>query len=114
MLTTALITLIGEYLDKPHTLVGQLFQLLLLTIWHLYFWCNCWQVLVLLGDSSSWPNFTHEILPIKSFENHIIICNWSAKGPVILQQLVEANRHESRDIVILCTEAVELAAEFKE
>ncbi|WP_297049731.1 MULTISPECIES: NAD-binding protein [unclassified Thermosynechococcus] len=44
----------------------------------------------------------------------IIVCNWNAKAPLVLRQLIEANRHHPRDIVLLYAEPIKLDPEFQE
>ncbi|URR34741.1 NAD-binding protein [Thermosynechococcus sp. HN-54] len=108
-LSNALITLVGEYPDRPRTLPGQVLQLLLLLFGTFAFGA-------LIGKFSSYfvTQALAQTLPMKSFSNHIIVCNWNAKAPLVLRQLIEANRHHPRDIVLLCAEPIELDPEFQE
>ncbi|WP_297041116.1 hypothetical protein [Thermosynechococcus sp. OHK43] len=69
-LSNAIITLVGEYPDRPRTLLGQVVQLLLLLFGTFAFGA-------LIGKFSSYfvTQALAQTLAMKSFSNHIIICN---------------------------------------
>ncbi|MDG2989366.1 NAD-binding protein [Candidatus Synechococcus calcipolaris G9] len=101
-LENAIITLIGEYPDKPKTVPGQVFQLLLFIFGTFVFGA-------IVGKFSSF--FVTQALSqesrVKPFNDHIIICNWNEKAVAIIHQLLQANRSQPRDIVIISASEIE-------
>lgn len=109
VLENALITLMGEYPDKPHTIIGRVLQLCLLILGTIIFGA-------IIGQVSSF--FVTRALKQKTFmkqyQDHIIICNWNEKAPAIIQQLQEANKSQPRDIVILSASVIADRHEFED
>jgi voltage-gated potassium channel len=109
VLTNALITLMGEYPDKPKTFAGQISQLLLLILGTFAFGA-------IVGSISSF--FVTRAIALekvmKQFNDHIIICNWNEKAPFIVRQLLEGTQNNERDIVIISTEAIDNLRDFSE
>ncbi|WP_323294214.1 potassium channel family protein [Crocosphaera sp. XPORK-15E] len=98
----AIITLMGEYPEKPTTITGRVIQLFLLVFGTLAFG-------TIVGKISS-LFIAHALLQekvVKNFNDHIIICNWNNKAPTIIHQLLEANKHHQRDIVIISSSVIE-------
>jgi len=96
IITNVLITLVGEYPDKPKTILGQVFQLLLLLFGTFIFGA-------LVGKFSSFF-VTQALLQEKNmqvFNDHIIICNWNEKAPAVIHQLLQGNQKQPRDIVVI-------------
>jgi voltage-gated potassium channel len=108
-LENAIITLMGEYPDKPKTMTGRILQLLLLVFGTFAFGA-------IVGKISSFF-VTRALLQerlMKQFNDHIIICNWNEKAPAIVNQLLEANQSHPRDIVIISASVVEDRDDFEE
>ncbi len=106
--TNVLITLVGEYPDKPKTILGQIFQLLLLLFGTFTFGA-------LVGKFSSFF-VTQALLKEKKmqiFNNHIIVCNWNEKAPVVIQQLLQGDQKQPRDIVVISASEIPRKAEFE-
>ncbi|WOB43064.1 potassium transporter [Thermoleptolyngbya oregonensis NK1-22] len=108
-LTNAIITLMGEYPDKPRSFLGQILQLLLLIFGTFVFGA-------IVGKISSF--FVTRALSkekaMKTFKDHIILCNWNEKAPAIVHQLLEVGRNHRRDIVIISASIVEERADLEE
>lgn len=101
VLQSAVITLMGEYPDRPKTFTGQLAQLFLLVFGTFAFGA-------IIGSVSSFF-ITRAIgreKVMKSFNDHIIICNWNDKAPFIVRQLLEGNQNHPREIVIISAGAI--------
>jgi voltage-gated potassium channel len=108
-LENALISLMGEYPDKPKTTSGRVAQLLLLVFGTFTFGA-------IVGKVSS-VFVTHALVKekaLKQFSDHIIICNWNEKAPFILHQLLEGHRRHPRDIVIISASMVGDRSTFEE
>ncbi|MEN9253359.1 MAG: NAD-binding protein [Gloeomargarita sp. SZTDM-1c_bins_89] len=107
IVTNALITLLGEYPDKPRTLIGQVFQLLLLLFGTLVFGA-------IVGKFSSF--FVTQALwqekAMQTFCDHIIICNWNEKAPAVVHQLLEGTRRNPRDILVISASDIPQKADF--
>jgi|GEM_PF-1738729 len=108
VLENALITLMGEYPDKPHTFTGQILQLLLLVFGTFAFGA-------IVGKVAS--VFVTQALAqekwVKAFRDHIIICNWNEKAPAIVHQLLATNQKHPRDIVVISAAAIEAPLDFE-
>ncbi|AFY62047.1 TrkA family potassium uptake protein [Synechococcus sp. PCC 6312] len=108
LLENVIITLLGEYPDRPKTLTGQVLQLLLFIFGTFVFGA-------VIGRVSSF--FVMRSLQrktiMKQFQDHIIICNWNLKAVAILQQLIEANKQHQREIVIISTADVKLPEDLQ-
>ncbi|MEA5511277.1 NAD-binding protein [Crocosphaera sp. UHCC 0190] len=98
----AIITLMGEYPEKPTTITGRVIQLFLLVFGTLAFG-------TIVGKISSLfvAHALSQEKVVKNFNDHIIICNWNNKAPTIIHQLLEANKHHLRDIVIISASVIE-------
>jgi voltage-gated potassium channel len=101
VLEAAIITLMGEYPDKPTTIPGRIIQLILLVFGTFAFGA-------IVGKTSSFfiTRALSQETVMKSFKDHIIICNWNDKAPAVIRQLLEENnlkenKDEHRDIVII-------------
>lgn len=107
ILENALITLMGEYPDKPKTFAGQVAQLLLLIFGTIAFGA-------IIGSVSSF--FITRAIALetimKQFSDHIIICNWNEKAPFIVRQLLEGCQTTPRDIVIISASAIDNRGDF--
>lgn len=95
-LENALIALMGEYPDKPSTVIGRILQLFLLIFGTFIFGAIIGRVSSFFVTRALW-----EQASVKSFRNHIIVCNWNAKAIAIIHQLLEGNRGRTIDIVIV-------------
>ncbi|MEG3436366.1 NAD-binding protein [Pannus brasiliensis CCIBt3594] len=101
VLQSALISLMGEYPDRPNTFIGQVSQLILLGFGNL-------ALGAIIGSISSFL-ITRAIRRqkiMKPFNDHIIICNWNDKAPFIVRQLLEGNQNHPREIVIISAEEI--------
>ncbi|MBD2258530.1 NAD-binding protein [Pseudanabaena sp. FACHB-2040] len=109
VLEDAIITLMGEYPDKPETIAGRVIQLLLLVFGTLAFGA-------IVGRVSSFfvTRALHRKEAVKHFNDHIIICNWNEKAPAIVHQLLEANKGHPRDIVVISASEVEDRSDLEE
>lgn len=109
VLENSLIALLGEYPDEPKTITGRVIQLFLLIVGTLGFGA-------VIGTSSSFF-ITRALLqekPMTDFQDHIMICNWNEKAPAIIEQLLEANKQERRDIVIISASVIENVDKLKD
>ena len=98
----SIIALMGEYPDKPNTIAGRIIQLFLLVFGTFAFGA-------IVGKISSFF-VTRALLQeekMTNFEDHIIICNWNEKALAVVEQLLEANKSEPRDIVIISASVIE-------
>lgn len=105
----AIIALMGEYPDKPNTVSGRLIQLFLLVFGTFAFGA-------IVGKVSSFF-VTRALLKeekMTNFEDHIIICNWNEKAPAVVEQLLEADKRNPRDIVIISASVIEQVNELKD
>lgn len=107
-LENAVITLMGEYPDKPSTVAGRIVQLLLLIFGTFIFGA-------IVGKISSIfvTRALVQKIAMKSFRDHIILCNWNDKAPAIVRQLLEANQKEPRDIVVISASEVPNRDDFE-
>ncbi len=108
VLENALITLMGEYPDKPKTPMGRVLQLFLLIFGTFLFG-------TIIGKISS-LFVTHALAKerqMKTFYNHIIICNWNGKASRIIEQLLESDQKHPIDIVVVSASLVEDAKDFE-
>jgi voltage-gated potassium channel len=108
VLENAIITLMGEYPDKPHTITGRILQLLLLVFGTFAFGA-------IVGKISS-VFVTHALQQekfVKAFNDHIIICNWNDKASAVVHQLLDASQGNARDIVIISASVVEDRKNFE-
>jgi voltage-gated potassium channel len=101
VLENSIITLMGEYPDKPKTVTGRVLQLLLLVFGTCVFGA-------VIGKVSSW--FVTRALSqeekMKPFTDHFIVCNWNSKAIGIIHQLLEATKTQPADIVIVSASVV--------
>ncbi|APB35206.1 Ion transport 2 domain protein [Gloeomargarita lithophora Alchichica-D10] len=105
--TNILITLVGEYPDKPKTILGQIFQLLLLLFGTFIFGA-------IVGKFSSFF-VTQALLQeenMQVFNDHIIVCNWNEKAPTVIHQLLQGNQQHPRHIVVISASEIPQKAEF--
>lgn len=109
VLENAIITLMGEYPDKPHTITGRVLQLLLLVFGTFAFGAIVGKISSFFVTRALWQEKA-----VKHFNDHIIICNWNEKAPAIVHQLLEANQGHPRDIVIISASVVEDRSDFEE
>jgi voltage-gated potassium channel len=107
VLENIVITLMGEYPDKPKSPVGRVLQLLLLMSSTFIFGA-------ISGKISSM--FVTRALRSETFvgvfKDHIILCNWNDKAASIIDQLVEGNKDSPIDIVVVATSVVAERREF--
>jgi voltage-gated potassium channel len=107
VLENTIIVLMGEYPDKPSSVLGRIAQLALLVFGTLMFGA-------VVGKMSSFF-VTHALWKekaMKSFKDHIVICNWNSKAPGIIRQLLDANQETPRDIVVVSTSQTDPKQEF--
>lgn len=109
VLENVIITLMGEYPDKPTTVLGRILQLFLLVFGTLVFG-------TIVGKISSFfvTRALAEEKLMKEFTNHIIICNWNDKAGGIIRQLIEGNNGNSMDIVVVSASAVKHSRSFND
>lgn len=109
VLENVIITLMGEYPDKPTTVLGRILQLFLLVFGTLVFG-------TIVGKMSS--VFVTRALAeeklMKEFKNHVIICNWNDKAGGIIRQLIQGNNGNQMDIVVVSGSAIENSRNFKD
>ena len=109
LLENSIIVLMGEYPDKPRTFAGQILQLILLVFGTFVFGA-------IVGRISSFfvTRALQQEKVVKQFKDHIIICNWNEKASGIVHQLLEANKRNPRDIVIISASIVENQDDFED
>lgn len=107
VLENVVITLMGEYPDKPKTLLGRIIQLFLLVFGTLLFGTIIGKISSLFVTHALWNQ-----QKMKKFKKHIIICNWNGKASSIIQQLLESNHGEPLDIVVVSASEVFAARDF--
>jgi len=102
VLENVLITLMGEYPEKPRSVIGRVLQLLLLIFGTFIFG-------TFVGKISSFfiTSALAKEKKMKQFKNHIIICNWNDKAPRIIEQLIEGNQKKPLDIVVISASVIE-------
>ncbi|MBT3374767.1 MAG: potassium transporter [Lentisphaerae bacterium] len=108
-LENAVIVLMGEYPDRPASHAGRVLQLLLLVFGTLVFGA-------IIGKVSS-LFVTHALRKesaVKPFSDHIIICNWNAKAPRVIEQLLEAQPNDGRDVVVVSASEIPAGNEILE
>lgn len=101
-LENAIIALMGEYPDRPTTPAGRILQLLLLVFGTFILGAISGRISAIfvtraLRDETTMPTFKH----------HILLCNWNAKAPSIIAQLLEGNRRNPTDIVVVSASPLE-------
>ncbi|MBE9113686.1 NAD-binding protein [Nodosilinea sp. LEGE 07298] len=101
VLENIVITLMGEYPDKPKSPVGRVLQLLLLVSGTFIFGAISGRISALFVTRAL-RSETH----VSVFQNHIIICNWNDKAAGIIDQLLEGNKNSPIDIVVVAASAV--------
>lgn len=108
LLENVIITLLGEYPDRPKTLTGQVLQLLLFIFGTFAFGA-------VIGRISSFfvINSLERKTTMGQFRDHLIICNWNPKAVAVLYQLLEANKQHQREIVIISTVDVKLPEDLE-
>jgi voltage-gated potassium channel len=107
-LENALIALMGEYPERPHTVFGRILQLVLLILGTGLF--GAW-----IGAISS-LFVTHALThssKMKPLHDHIIVCNWNNKASRVIEQLLEADRQNPPDIVVVAASPVADALDFE-
>ncbi|MEN9218907.1 MAG: NAD-binding protein [Gloeomargarita sp. DG_2_bins_126] len=107
ILANVLVTLVGEYPDQPKTILGQVFQLILLLLGTFVFGA-------IVGKFSSFF-VTQALLQEKNmqvFRDHIIVCNWNEKAPAVIHQLLQGNQKHPRDIVVISAAEIAQKTDF--
>lgn len=107
VLENVIITLMGEYPDKPRTILGRIVQLFLLVFGTFLFGTIIGKISSLFVTHALWKQ-----KQMKRFKNHIILCNWNGKAASIIQQLLESNHGEPLDIVVVSASEVVDARNF--
>ncbi|TVQ22592.1 MAG: potassium transporter [Leptolyngbya sp. DLM2.Bin15] len=101
VLENSIITLMGEYPDKPTTVAGRIFQLLLLIFGTFVFGAIIGKVSSFFVTRALWQE-----KQMKQFKDHFIVCNWNGKAIGIIHQLLEATKTRPTDIVIVSASLV--------
>lgn len=101
VLENIVITLMGEYPDKPRSPVGRVLQLLLLISGTFIFGAISGKI-----SSIFVTRALRSETSVSVFQNHIIICNWNDKAASIIDQLLEGNKDSPIDIVVMAASAV--------
>jgi len=109
VLEDAIITLMGEYPDKPTTVLARILQLLLLVFGTLVFGTVVGKVSSIFVTSA-----LAQEKCMKEFKNHVIICNWNDKAPGIIHQLIQGNNGNAMDIVIVSSASLENSNNFSD
>ncbi|MFQ4139938.1 potassium channel family protein [Nodosilinea sp. PGN35] len=107
VLENIVITLMGEYPDKPKSPVGRVVQLLLLIFGTFIFGAISGKI-----SSVFVTRALRSEAPVSVFKDHIIICNWNDKAAGIIDQLVEGNKDNPIDIVVVAASVVADRREF--
>lgn len=94
------IALLGEYPDRPKSLVARIFQLVLLAFGVLIFGYIVSRV------SSVFVAISLKKVKMGNYKDHIIICNWNDDAPRIIEQLMKSQ--PNRDIVVISADSVDL------
>jgi voltage-gated potassium channel len=108
VLENAIIVLMGEYPDKPSSALGRVAQLVLLVFGTLMFGAIVGKISSFFVTHALWKEKA-----MKSFKDHLIICNWNPKAPGIIRQLLDANHESSRDIVVISASPTDPKQEFE-
>jgi len=91
-----IITMLGEYPDKPHSLIARSLQLLWFAFSVLIFG------LVVGKISSIFITYSLEQRnKMKIFKDHIVVCNWNQRTEKIIQELFESHVDDDLDIVVV-------------
>ncbi|WP_430711907.1 NAD-binding protein [Nodosilinea sp. AN01ver1] len=101
VLENIVITLMGEYPDKPKSPVGRVLQLLLLISGTFIFGAISGKISSIFVTQAL-RSETH----VSVFKDHIIICNWNDKATGIIDQLIEGNKASPIDIVVVAASVV--------
>lgn len=109
VLENVVITLMGEYPDKPQTPFGRVLQLLLLVSGTFIFGAISGKISSIFVTRALSQTST-----LKIFQNHIIICNWNTKASGIVDQLVEGNKSQPLEIVVVSASAVPDRVDFSD
>ncbi|TVP67445.1 MAG: potassium transporter [Leptolyngbya sp. LCM1.Bin17] len=107
VLENIFITLMGEYPDKPRTPTGRVLQLMLLASGTFVFGAISGKISSVFVTRALRQEST-----LNTFQNHIIICNWNTKAAGIIDQLVEGNKAQPIEIVVVSASAVPDRADF--
>ncbi|TVQ07613.1 MAG: potassium transporter [Leptolyngbya sp. DLM2.Bin27] len=107
VLENIVITLMGEYPDKPRSPVGRVLQLLLLISGTFIFGAISGKISSIFVTRALLPETT-----VSLFSNHIILCNWNDKAAGIIDQLLEGNKNHPIDIVVVAAGPVADRREF--
>jgi voltage-gated potassium channel len=105
VLENIVITLMGEYPDKPKSPVGRVLQLLLLISGTFIFGAISGKI-----SSIFVTRALQSETALSTFKDHIIICNWNDKAAGIVGQLLEGHKDNPIDIVVVATTTVDEAA----
>ncbi len=101
VLENIVITLMGEYPDKPKSPVGRVLQLLLLISGTFIFGAISGRISALFVTRA-----LRSETALSVFRDHIIICNWNDKAANIVAQLLEGSKDYPIDIVVVATSAL--------
>ncbi|WP_225886943.1 potassium channel family protein [Nodosilinea nodulosa] len=101
VLENIVITLMGEYPDKPKSPVGRVLQLLLLISGTFIFGAISGRISALFVTRA-----LRSETSVSVFKDHIIICNWNDKAAGIVAQLLEGNKDSPIDIVVVAASAL--------
>ena len=107
VLENIIITLMGEYPDKPRSPLGRVLQLLLLA--------SGTFILGAISGKISSIFVTRALLPettLSLFKDHVILCNWNDKAAGIVDQLLEANKADPIDIVVVAAAIIDQRRDF--
>ncbi|PSN15861.1 potassium transporter [filamentous cyanobacterium CCT1] len=101
VLENIVITLMGEYPDKPKSPVGRVLQLLLLISGTFIFGAISGKI-----SSIFVTRALRSETALSVFKDHIIICNWNDKAANIVAQLLEGSKDYPIDIVVVAASAL--------
>ncbi|MBE9135878.1 NAD-binding protein [Nodosilinea sp. LEGE 07088] len=101
VLENIVITLMGEYPDKPKSPLGRVLQLLLLISGTFIFGAISGKI-----SSIFVTRALQSETALSIFKDHIILCNWNDKAAGIIDQLLEGNKADPIDIVVVSAAAV--------
>ncbi|WOD41288.1 potassium channel family protein [Nodosilinea sp. E11] len=107
VLENIVITLMGEYPDKPRSSLGRVLQLLLLISGTFIFGAISGKISSIFVTRALRSETT-----VSLFNNHIILCNWNDKAAGIIDQLLEGNKDNPIDIVVVAAKPVADRREF--
>jgi voltage-gated potassium channel len=102
ILENTIVAMLGEYPDKPHSLIARGLQL----VWFVF---SVVIFGVVVGKISS-IFVTYSLKQgnrMKEFKSHIVICNWNQRAEEIIRQLFESHVNNSLDVVVVSASPID-------